>query len=188
MQAVQAALGVTAGAIRSWRAAGKQDDERVTGAGKGERGLTQGRQPRFCCGSNTSKREPSEERSITHLPRSKGALNPTHPRVPCGQSKRAGTGKLCCPSSGCTGAIGEGDGVSGWHGCPQVLAMLSLARLRTAWVSALGQPGCYDFSGYLSLLQHLGGVLVVSVFLCGSSPFWFFPFTPCSRSQQARRR
>lgn len=106
MQAVQAVLGVTAGAIRSWRAEGKQDDEWVTGAGKGERG----RQPWFCCRSNTSKRDLSEERSITHLPRSKGALNSTHPGVPCGQSKRVGTGTLYCLSSGHTSAIGEG----GW--------------------------------------------------------------------------
>lgn len=113
MQAVQAVPGVTAGAIRSWQAAGKQDDEWVTGAGKGERGLAQGWQLWFCCGSNTSKRVPSEEKSITHLPRSKGALNPTHPGVPCGQSKRVGTGTLYCLSSGHTGAIGEGgQGVS----------------------------------------------------------------------------
>lgn len=110
MQAAQAALGVTAGAIRSWQAAGKQDDEWVTGAGKGERGCTQGQQPCFCCGSNTSKRDPSEDRNNTHLPRSKGALNPTHPGVPCGQSKRVGTSKLYCFSSGYIGAIGEG----GW--------------------------------------------------------------------------
>lgn len=63
-----------------------------------------------------------------------------------------------------------------------------MAMLGTAWVPALGQPGCYDFTGYLSLLQNIGSVLFVSVFLCGSSSFWFFPFTSCSRSQQARRR
>lgn len=51
-----------------------------------------------------------------------------------------------------------------------------MAGLGTAGVPALGQPGCYDFTGYLSLLQNIGSVLFVSVFLCGSS-FWFFPFT-----------
>lgn len=62
---------------------------------------------------NTSKQDLSEERSIAHLPRSKGALNPTHPGVPCGQSKRVGTGKLCCPTSEHTDATGEeGRGVS----------------------------------------------------------------------------
>lgn len=58
----------------------------------------------------------------------------THPGVPPWPEQGAGMGQagLCCPS------LGQGKGVSAWHGCPQVPTEPSLARLGTDQVPALG--------------------------------------------------
>lgn len=61
----------------------------------------------------------------------------------------------------------RGDGVSAWHGCPQDPATLSLDRLGTAWVPALGQPRCYDFTPPLPApaLWNCAGCFYVSLCL-----------------------
>lgn len=104
--------GVTAGAIRSWQAAGKQDDERVTGRGEGGAWPCTGAgSPRSAAGVTPVRRTPGEEGSITHLPRSKGALGPPHqPRGPPRTEQGAGMEQAgsCCPFSGRAGVVGAG--------------------------------------------------------------------------------
>lgn len=104
--------GVTAGAIRSWRAVGKQDDERVTGHGEGGAWPCRGAgSPCSAAGVTPARRTPVEEGSITHLPRSKGALGPPNPPWgPPRPEQGAGMGQAasCCPSSGRAGAAGAG--------------------------------------------------------------------------------
>lgn len=92
---------------------------------------------------------------------------------------RDGAGGLCCPSPGCAGAGGWGVSLS------QVPTGTSIG---VSPMPALGKAGCCDFTGHLSLLRHLGGVQIISGFLCGFSLFWFFSFMPCSPPQQAKRR
>lgn len=96
---------MTAGAIRSWQAEGKQDDERVTG--KGEGGLAQGLPS--AVGATLVRGTPGEEGSITHLPRSKGALPPGDPVA--GARSRDGAGGFMLSLLGvCWCGCGRGTG------------------------------------------------------------------------------
>lgn len=64
---------------------------------------------------------------------------PTNPGVPHGQSKEQGWSRRvrAVLSQGVLVWLGQGDGVSARHGCPQVPAVPSLAGLGTARMPAL---------------------------------------------------